>query len=701
MGNSFSKVDLHVHTPASKCYTGNKTEEGYFNLLDTAVKNNVKVIAITDHNTIAGYEHLINMKENIFNECSIIEKYNIAEEEKKGILFKKSLFEKVFIVLGVEITLNPGIHIIVLCQENEKDDLNELLDEIGYTSDKRGTDSEFTPNLDIKTFLENPKLEGKIVIAPHVDSNKGIWNSLEGMYRATILKSDRINAICCNNSNQLKNIQNIIKTQPEYNRKQPLAYINASDAHCEIDVGAKHSFFEMKEFSFEELKRTFETPEKSISDIEEPGFIEFARSFSESYKSVYLNKIEELPKYICSVLNNRGGCIFLGISAENQFIGIDLTEKNLKAKINSCLEQIYCYPPKNNSITINIKTEKLGNGKIAALVWLRDKGYGLWAFEQKDIYILDDISNIHLATVEETERIIRENILTELQEFNKRNSVKIKDAISKIKQSSNPISKYILTDKIYSKALPIIYYFNIKHVSKTNTNSFDNSKAETINGMPNGNVQFVAPASPRLDDAYLRYSCPVYQLENPEEHKELLSLIGQAIVISSKGGCYLIDREDSYYLDAKDDVLILTPKETLYKDKISIKLVLAWLKSNCLIWLCLQKYGDINIYNPNVFNSLKIPLELCHDDNIDITKLVEEIIYNESMVLNKICSMSSDDINDIATLFTDHNNSIGEMANKIESNIEDKLQLSKEEIEMIIEELSSEKIYLYACNNKQ
>ena len=30
MDSKFYKVDLHVHTPASKCYTGDKTENGYW-----------------------------------------------------------------------------------------------------------------------------------------------------------------------------------------------------------------------------------------------------------------------------------------------------------------------------------------------------------------------------------------------------------------------------------------------------------------------------------------------------------------------------------------------------------------------------------------------------------------------------------------------------------------------------------------------
>ena len=88
----------------------------------------------------------------------------------------------------------------MLCDEAEKEDLNELLIEVGYTPDKRGSKEEITPNLDIKAFLNNSKLEGKIIIAPHVDSANGIWKELNGKYREEIFKSSRIAAITCNSA---------------------------------------------------------------------------------------------------------------------------------------------------------------------------------------------------------------------------------------------------------------------------------------------------------------------------------------------------------------------------------------------------------------------------------------------------------------------------------------------------------------------
>ena len=89
MDNKFFKVDLHVHTPASKCYKGDKSEEGYWKILQNAVKNGIRMIAITDHNTTEGYDKIIELKNKTLQEYEIIKKYDIPEEQKKA--YKRKL----------------------------------------------------------------------------------------------------------------------------------------------------------------------------------------------------------------------------------------------------------------------------------------------------------------------------------------------------------------------------------------------------------------------------------------------------------------------------------------------------------------------------------------------------------------------------------------------------------------------------------
>ena len=692
MESKFYKADLHVHTPASDCFEGDTTVNGYWEILNNAVKNNIDIIAITDHNTIAGYETFMNLRKDTQNEYTIIQKYNIPEEDEKKLKDKIELFKKVYIVLGVEITLNPGVHIIVLCPENDKAELNELLDEIGYTSERRGSDKDISPNMDVKTFLSNPKLKGKIVYAPHVDSNKGIWDELSGRYREEIFSANCINAISCNNASQLSQIKKLVALQPGYIRKKPFAYINASDAHHELDVGSKYSFFSLDEFSFESIKRAFEAPEEKISDIERPGFASFVNRCIESNKSVFVEKLEELPKSICAILNNGYGYVILGVTRNKLYSGINIVEKELQNIINDSMSRISIANQRHARISFTILSEKLGNGKCACVISVKDHRHGLWVLDNKETYILEECS-FKLGTINDIELLVRENILNELQDFNNRNDTIIKDAMNKMAQASFPISKYILFDKLSAKSILLGYLFNVNPINKNISCNFILDKLENINGHPTGNVYFVTESNPRLDYACLRYSCPTYNCDDEEYISQLQQFKGPAIVISSKGGCHLIDTTDTFYIDALDDALVLTPKETLEKEQISLYHIIAWLKSNFCIWTCLGKTGSTNVYNPDVFNKLFFANNQRFVNNTEIESLVKNILDKEKNFLIDSSKFSLDDYEKYDQFCKDHNNHISAISYRIESIIQESYQIAEEDIDLINNDLKAEKIY--------
>ena len=82
------KFDFHIHTPASKCFAlkENQTaEQAYHEILDTALENNLEAIAITDHNTFAGFNELM---------CQIRLSGNKAKAD----------YNRLLILCGIEIT---------------------------------------------------------------------------------------------------------------------------------------------------------------------------------------------------------------------------------------------------------------------------------------------------------------------------------------------------------------------------------------------------------------------------------------------------------------------------------------------------------------------------------------------------------------------------------------------------------------------
>ena len=355
MNEKFSKVDLHVHTPASKCYKGNIEDEGYWQILKSAIENEVILIAITDHNTIAGYEKLIELRDNTIQEYNIIQKYNISDEEKREIQEKVELFSKVSIIMGVEITLNPGIHIIVLCDEQSKTNIDSLLNDLGYSSENRGIDGGIVTKMDINAFLSDERLSDTIVLAPHVDSDNGIWKELDGICRAAVFKSDTITAITCNNSKQLNKIKELTRNDPSYKRTKPFVYINASDAHEQSSIGEKHSYFKLKDFSFFDLKKAFNSPEEYISDTERQDFIDYVKKCVEYKPTIYLEDTSDLEKACYALLNHGYGCVLLGINRDFQQNGIQSTYERIEEEIDFMFKSIQDI---NNSRYVSYKTQR-------------------------------------------------------------------------------------------------------------------------------------------------------------------------------------------------------------------------------------------------------------------------------------------------------------------------------------------------------
>ena len=698
MDNKFYKVDLHVHTPASKCYKGDKSEDGYWQILRSAVKNGVRVIAITDHNTIEGYEKLIELKGKTIQEYEIIQKYDIPEQQKNDLQEKINLFDQVSIILGVEITLNPGVHIIVLCSDEAKDDLDSLLDEIGYSSDKRGGDTDIVPEIDIMNFLYDARLSGKIVLAPHIDSDNGIWNVLDGTYRATIFKSSIISAITCNNATQLEKIKELTRNNPLYKRSKPFVCVNASDAHEQSEIGKKHSYFKLSDFSFADLKKAFDSPEDSISDTEKQDFIDYVKKCAEYKPTIYINDIKELEASCYAILNNGDGCLLLGINENYQQHGIALTCKDMKETVKQIFDSIQA----NNSMRyakVKFSTEQLGNGKSVGVILTESEESRLWINSANELYIYDDESGYKLATIREVEEITRSRILAELHDFEERNNYNIIDAIMKMRHVLNPISKYTLYDKIKAFSVPITYYFDIKPITEI-TKIDDVKRKIPENGLANGNVYYTSPMSPRLDNAYLRYSCPVYQNNSEEYISHLLEIKSPLIVITLGGGCHIIEAKEICYFECQTPSILLIPNEQFQKDNISLYHVIAWLKSDIFIWTCLQKNSDANIFYPNILLNCFVPYAKEYYDDTLIKEKIEEILLLEQNFLRNISTEIAEydaevfeDITD--KMYKEHNYSVNRKATEIEKIIKKHIEINGDEGDIINDDLFDEGIYRY------
>ncbi len=81
-GLQFRKMDLHIHTPASRCYEN--SEHTPEEIIQSAIEVGLDAVAVADHNTAAW-----------------IEKMQLAARETSLVIFP-----------GVEISTHEGYHVV-------------------------------------------------------------------------------------------------------------------------------------------------------------------------------------------------------------------------------------------------------------------------------------------------------------------------------------------------------------------------------------------------------------------------------------------------------------------------------------------------------------------------------------------------------------------------------------------------------------
>lgn len=118
VGLAYRKIDLHIHTPASRCFKDKTVTPT--DLINQALKQKLDAIAITDHNSGAWIDDV-----------------------------KKAAKDKIVVFPGVEISSTGGemgvVHIIALFDVSQSTKgVENLLGDLKIQSDKYGTEEAFT-----------------------------------------------------------------------------------------------------------------------------------------------------------------------------------------------------------------------------------------------------------------------------------------------------------------------------------------------------------------------------------------------------------------------------------------------------------------------------------------------------------------------------------------------------------------------------
>lgn len=178
-GNRWYKCDLHLHTPASKCFEDNLITPQQF--IDKVIEKDINCIAITDHNTVEW-----------------VDKIREVAKEKNIVVFP-----------GVEVTCSDSkVHLLILFETDyPKVKIEDFLVKINIDRELFGT-TDAHSNKSISEVAKVANEVGALVIPAHIDDYNGV-GFVSTKARREFLNLENINVVQMVNEELISNTKNL------------------------------------------------------------------------------------------------------------------------------------------------------------------------------------------------------------------------------------------------------------------------------------------------------------------------------------------------------------------------------------------------------------------------------------------------------------------------------------------------------------
>ncbi len=432
-GRDWRRIDLHLHTPASKDYQ--EPHISYLDILRQAEARNLSLIAFTDHNTVAGYAA---MKRHL-EQLEMLEKLDrLKADEERRLREYRRLLEKIVVLPGFEFTATFGFHILgVFSPDTPVTFLEHLLLTLNISPTQlQAGSSTVGATADVLTAYKVINQAGGLVIAAHANSGNGvIMRGLDFGGQTKMTYTQDPNLHCLEVTDLEKHGRYATRrffdgSKPEYPR--PMRCIQGSDAHRlvrdtssskHLGVGDRVTEILLKEVTFEDLAevlkgndfsltRPFRGPAKPADFVlvareEGPSIVQSFHA-SMAQRGGHLNRILQ---DICAMANTNGGTVYIGLS-EN------INEKIVGVRDHkNSIEFLHSAISKHLSPDPNVNIDSLASQGKAIVRVIVPPGRDLpYAMDDKGFYVRDEAETT-LAVRDEVirlvERRVKENIALE------------------------------------------------------------------------------------------------------------------------------------------------------------------------------------------------------------------------------------------------------------------------------------------------
>lgn len=406
--NHWRTIDLHIHTPASSDYQ--QPEVTFLEILQKAETRGLDVIAITDHNTIAGYRR---MKDEV-EQLALLDKLNrILPEERIRLNEYQRLLTKILVLPGFEFTATFGFHILgIFSPETNTRELEHLLLSLNIPADHVDEGAQNVgATEDVLTAYRLINNAGGLVIAAHANSSNGVAMrgfNFGGQTKIAYTQDPNLHALEVTDLEQKgprSTAAFFSGTKPEYPRR--MHCIQGSDAHRltpdpsrrkNLSVGERATDVLLPEVSFEALKELFMAndfsrtrphryKEEPAYDFLQAALEEGSNIIQEFHETMTIRggKLYAILADVCAFANTNGGTLYIGQSSDpkkspsgvsNPEQGIKQLEKEISTRIS---------PP----LQVTFDTHELKNKKIIRVLIPRGPEPP-YAVDDNKIYVRDE-----------------------------------------------------------------------------------------------------------------------------------------------------------------------------------------------------------------------------------------------------------------------------------------------------------------------
>lgn len=267
-------MDLHLHTPASSDWQ----ESGvtWLDWLHKAEQRGLDIVAITDHNTVAGVARL---RQEIERLQWLEQEGRLRPQERRDLDEYRRLGNELLVLPGFEFTATFGFHILAIFPpETTVRQLEFILLQLNVPPDKLDLGStEVGPTTDVLTAYRIIRQAGGLVIAAHANSTHGVAMRdfpFGGQTKIAYTQDANLHALevtDLESRSPRATARFFNGSKPEYPRR--MLCIQGSDAHRltrdpkdpnRLGIGDRVTEIKLSEPTFEEIKEVFESEDLAL-----------------------------------------------------------------------------------------------------------------------------------------------------------------------------------------------------------------------------------------------------------------------------------------------------------------------------------------------------------------------------------------------------------------------------------------------------